>query len=405
MKTEESERISFFLSYIDPENPDPHPPEIPPEDRWAIVRLSESIDFTLPNIVKISKATDFRSSLLAVYADSNSQLKIWGLIDQGNQFHEFVNHDTTEGPERPGLFQASVLGIGHLVVFQDYERIAELKVNHLSEPQMDIITNGVIHDKLEAGFVRTIQHVQEVIDPEVFEERDHWRTTIEHEWLSVVTRLLLRVQNLGHGGSFVIVPNGNIQNLNIKYKIDYERIPESLRRSLVYSIMTTKASDDIYLSTQHLRKSKMQTSLYLDESVSAERRNQTKKEIDSAIWFVSLLTRVDGLVLLTPDLGVNGFGVEITSSEQPPNVYLAKSTNPVENDLQLVDYNHFGTRHRSMMRYCWENPDAIGFVISQDGDVRTISQIKGKLLIWDNLRLHFEMQSLRGIRGTRSNNT
>jgi len=30
---------------------------------------------------------------------------------------------------------------------------------------------------------------------------------------------------------------------------------------------------------------------------------------------------------------------------------------------------------------------SLGFVISQDGDVRAMTQVRGKLVVWENLRL------------------
>jgi hypothetical protein len=42
---------------------------------------------------------------------------VLGFIDQGNRYHDFVNHDLDSAPERPGIFQASVIVIGHLVAY------------------------------------------------------------------------------------------------------------------------------------------------------------------------------------------------------------------------------------------------------------------------------------------------
>ena len=46
--------------------------------------------------------------------------------------------------------------------------------------------------------------------------------------------------------------------------------------------------------------------LHLDETVTKTELEDIDSELDGAIWFISLLTRVDGLVLMTPDLGVRG---------------------------------------------------------------------------------------------------
>jgi hypothetical protein len=115
--------------------------------------------------------------------------------------------------------------------------------------------------------------------------------------------------------------------------------------------------------------------------------SENRSELDGTIWFISLLTRVDGLVLMNPKLEVKGFGVEIIHSSEPSTVFLSGNRNGTKKGLKKVDYIHYGTRHRSMMRYCTYIPGSIGFLISQDGDVRVMTQVGGKLVVWDNIKL------------------
>jgi hypothetical protein len=55
--------------------------------------------------------------------------------------------------------------------------------------------------------------------------------------------------------------------------------------------------------------------------------------------------------------------------------------------LEPFSPEELGTRHRSMMRYCNAYPGSVGFVISQDGDIRAISKVKDILILWDGIRL------------------
>jgi hypothetical protein len=41
-----------------------------------------------------------------------------------------------------------------------------------------------------------------------------------------------------------------------------------------------------------------------------------------------------------------------------------------------------------MMRYCAQTPGSVGFVISQDGDVRAITLVKGRLVMWESIGIH-----------------
>jgi hypothetical protein len=40
-----------------------------------------------------------------------------------------------------------------------------------------------------------------------------------------------------------------------------------------------------------------------------------------------------------------------------------------------------------MMRYCHAHPLSIGIVVSQDGDIRAITTVESKLVMWEHLQL------------------
>jgi hypothetical protein len=83
LKTEESQRAAFHITYLDPDNPDPDPPRRIVKDRWTHVGLAKRIRLNPANLIKISQASDSRTSSFAVYHNGDG-LFIWGLIDSGN---------------------------------------------------------------------------------------------------------------------------------------------------------------------------------------------------------------------------------------------------------------------------------------------------------------------------------
>ena len=42
-----------------------------------------------------------------------------------------------------------------------------------------------------------------------------------------------------------------------------------------------------------------------------------------------------------------------------------------------------------MMRYCFQHPGSVGFVISQDGEVRVITKVGERLVMWENIKLKY----------------
>jgi hypothetical protein len=132
--------------------------------------------------------------------------------------------------------------------------------------------------------------------------------------------------------------------------------------------------------------------LYLDESVSGNQLRDTNDELTGCVRFLASLSRVDGLIWLDFRLRLKAFGVEITVRDEPDRVVLAQNSRATE--TKKLNLNQFGTRHRSMLRYCAANPNSMGFVVSQDGDVRAITQSDNRVVLWDNVRI----QSLKNAR-------
>lgn len=345
---------------------------------------------TTSNLVKLAKASDPRTSSFAVYHDVYGHLVIWGLIDQGNQYHNFINYDKESGTDRPGIFQVSVVGIGYLVTYIGYEKVAELKANMLFDKTLDVLWKGPINETLRPGILKYVKKIRNEIPREIYGARDHWNASLTSYWISSLCRLLLRVQNYRHGGAFLITPETSLQGLNVKYKIEYHRLRLAIEELAQATIQKTYAEDQIYGHYIDLDSNIVPADLYLDEIINSNELVDIRDELDSTIWFISLLTRVDGLVLMNPSLEVLSFGVEITDSREPEKVYQALSENATKRRINEINYHHFGTRHRSMMRYCSHIPGSVGFVISQDGDVRAMTLVRGQLVVWENIRLQIE---------------
>lgn len=185
----------------------------------------------------------------------------------------------------------------------------------------------------------------------------------------------------------MLTPDDSCNGLNIKYALLYERLRTALQTKGTLVVQHTYDNDQIfrYMDSD---EDYVPMDLYLDESIQGSDLEDNRREIDSTIWFISLLTRVDGLVLLDQHLNVKGFGVEITFQDEPTSVRIAVSRFANKRSaLRVADYNHYGTRHRSMMRYCYQVPGSVGFVISQDGDVRAMTKVRDHLVIWENIKL------------------
>src|SRR5262249_7412929 len=93
-------------------------------------------------------------------------------------------------------------------------------------------------------------------------------------------------------------------------------------------------------------------------------------------------------ILLDDSLRVHGFGVVIQVENDLSSVHLAGDALASPANLIETNCKQYGTRHRSVMRYCKANPGALGFVGSQDGDIRAIACVDSRIVMWDDIRVH-----------------
>ena len=210
----------------------------------------------------------------------------------------------------------------------------------------------------------------------------------ERVWISSLCRILLATQQYRHGGAILIIPNSNTDGLNIKYPIRYVRLSETLIRYCVHLVEMNEATEEL----NKFRSAKDGTKTSIDKShrrfrVSENDKHDCQSALAGSIGHLASLSCVDGLVLLSSDLAILGFGVEILESQDVSNLYVTKGVWATKKGLARRDPKSYGTRHRSMIRYCSHHPKSIGFVISQDGPVRAMMNLRGRVVMWEDIQL------------------
>jgi hypothetical protein len=396
LKRDESQPVLFEVVWIDPNNPDPRPPQRIRPPRWKFYPLGDEIPLTVESLVKIARATDGRTSSLGVFGVTSGDIRIVGLVDEGTGHSRQRDLDLSFGP--PGLIRISAIDVGRLTVHRGLHTIAELNGNQLLGPTLRVFDSGLVQARLMEGFGSLIDSIVNEMAasdiPAPFSDEDEdllWRYSLGDDWVDDIRRLLIRVRGFRHGGAILFTRTIDSASLNIKYHLDYRRMRESFvhravcqtHRNLMYERSWGALSfDDADLGPQPTIGD------FMTATVAENDLDDCKKEVDGLLWFLALLTRVDGLLLFDPELNVHGFGVEIREDRPPSRVLRALDEDAVE--VEEMDYQRWGTRHRSMMRYCARNDDALGFVVSQDGDLRAFTGRGGEVLIWDRVAVQYE---------------
>jgi hypothetical protein len=383
LKREEDQPISCRIAFVDRNNPDPDPPIRVVANRWQCCPLGHEIPLNVRSLVKLSSAADPWASTLAVDVGKRGELFIWGMIDQSVHHSTFMVREGESGPEMPGLFQATIQGIGEIAVYDSFLLVGSLTQDVLVKGQQKVFHAGPVRSRLADYISPFRQNVKDKVGPELYEERGHWDASMENLWVSVLCRILIGIQRYHHGGAILI--SDSAEGLNAKYPLRYKRLSEALLRVAACQIENTAHSDEIHDTYLNGGLEDLPMDLWLDEEVTGNDLRETNDEITGCVRFIASLARVDGLIWLNSRLCLNGFGTEITIREDPANVVLA--SNPQASKIKKLDLNHYGTRHRSMLRYCGANPSSLGFIVSQDGDVRAVACHSENTVLWDNIQI------------------
>jgi hypothetical protein len=383
LKQEENQPISCRIAFVNRKRPDPDPPERIVADRWQCCPLAHDLPLDVRNLVKLSTAVDPWGSTLAVETDSGGDWRIWGLIDQSVHYSTYVVKEAADGVEMPGMFQAVIQGTGEIAVYQTYILLGSLRQDVLTTKQHRVFQSGPVHSKLMKSIKTFQKQARGEVGSALYDERDHWDGSIERLWVSALCRILIGIQKYHHGGAVLISDAGSW--LNAKYSLSYRRLADALFRAAVLEVRNTANSDEIHEKYLEEEAEDIPTHLYFNESVTRNELADTHNEITGCIRFLASLARVDGLIWLDSRLNLKGFGVEITVQEDPAHAFLALNSQATK--TSKLDLNHFGTRHRSMLRYCAADSNGVGFIVSQDGDVRAATQNENKVLLWDNIRI------------------
>ncbi len=387
LKTEEGTPINCSIAYVDPKNPDSDPPKRLRDQRWRYTALADPLEYNVSQLAKIALATDPSSSSISVYLDRNGKLKIWGLFDQQGGFQSLLSHESEEGFGPPGVLQAQILGLGHIIVSHDLAVIAELNGGNLVEDAVDVFDGAIVFTKLASGFERRFSEITQSVEKEGYSIGPEYAPNITRFWINTIRRILLRSRAFGHGGAFLLTDSDYEGRLNIKYNLRYDRIPVLFENWMRGKCIDTESHRILFKGLED-DPDHIDPTIYFDNVVAENDADDAKEGLAGAVGFVASLSRVDGLVLMDTDLVVHGFGCEITAAGNANCSFVhANHSSPSKGKIRRLDLQRFGTRHRSMARYCSEDESAVGFVVSNDGPVRAFSRSGKRVYFWDNVQL------------------
>jgi hypothetical protein len=341
--------------------------------------------FDVHSLTKLADAADPTVASIAVFSDDKGELFIWAMVDQELRYGDYVALDSSNDPGRPGLFQATITGVGTVCVYKDYKLLGNLEHNALIADFHDVLWTGPVHDLLKENLQATLDD-NESLNSEI-QVKDV--TEIEHEllirWQNAICRVLLNIQQYRHGGGLLIVPDCPAPDVNVKYPLLYDRLPTALLGLVQHQLLKKQTSSTIAQHCPNPSGDFLPCDYHFDAVKYQEKLDEYKNIALGCAKFLASLSRVDGFVLLDRSLVVHGFGVEMRADSELSEIFIAGDAEATPRLLRPVPISYFGTRHRATMRYCYERGGALGFIISQDSDIRATMKVGNRLILWQNI--------------------
>lgn len=383
LKTDEGRPCRLTVNYVDPSGGPPAETHGSSTDRWTCVPFERPLPFDVRTLAKLAEAVDPSVSSIAVFSDQNGRLYIWGLVDQELRYADYASLDSVAVPKRPGLFQIAVTGVGNISVYRDYSLIGSLEQNTLVPAYHDVLWSGPVHEMLKSQLHGAFGNYcrSDSLSPGC--EATEWQT----RWLNAVCRILLNIQRYRHGGGLLITPATSPPAANVKYRLRYDRLPKALARLVQHQARRDRMQAELAVRCRGRSGDKAPCRLHEDLVAHRRQLEDRKDEVLGCVRFIASLSQVDGFVMLDRSLVVHGFGVELRADSRLNEVWLAGDAHAQARWMRTTPLEEFGTRHRAMMRYCFEMPGTLGFVVSQDGDVRAVTRIRDKLVFWENVNV------------------
>lgn len=359
--------------------PEDFDPESGPPEGVHAVKFSLSHALTANEIKRLCPAASFFHSVVAVWPDPKKGLRIWGVLNTGPRWLNHVAGGRKSAGEQIRHPVIQVRDPGWLLFFHGHNLVAEWRGQDFHGPRLDVFRSKLLGERFLAHRRRLVGELVEECLPcslglDVYADL----TALVSQ--QFVKRIINLVRTSGHGGSLIFLPD-DAEGMEVATRwIDCK-----------YTAVPDRAGHRFGTLLQAIIR---RVGELCDPGAGVEEawdvfRNSTDRELDrleEAFFELARLfsdfMQVDGALVLDKRVRLIGFGGEIRVDHNVLKVGQAMDLEASE----IIPWNvqNDGTRHRSVYRLCSVEPEAIGFVISQDNHVRLIANVDDSVVFWSH---------------------
>ena len=284
---------------------------LPPEQAGHALMFENRLAVTSDTLTKLAPAVERPGVHLGVWRD-NDELYIWGATRSIPSLG-FVLEDV-----EPGLL---VIKHRRIDGFGKFANVAVLKGEQTK-----------IVDEEAASLPEC---------PDLLKSLRAFTSATWDDSVNVLVQLAASMRAHGHGGTLLVVPEGN------------DDWKESIVHPITYSVAPS------FAKLAKLIKHRPELD---DES-------NWLSSLNNSVETVGGLTAVDGATVMSDGYGVLAFGAKIRRAEGRPPVEQVMLTEPIVGNQPVVvpPVQHGGTRHLSAAQFIHDQRDTLALVASQDG--------------------------------------
>lgn len=339
----------------------------------SFLRFEHPATLTASELARLAPVTELHRTLIGCH-NFDGTLKIWGLFEHGHAWLGETVDSISGTPVREEDLPHDCLTItieapGALGVARGGREVVRLREGRIIAPHEHPLRQK--NEPLGSFFETLVDGLRESVpdggNPNTFKEE--WERLVD-VYRMTVAGILERIRSERHGGSIVI--STSPLNETLAYR--------------TYTVIGHAAlADDILSHCEALWSLQEASKTPTDHSGELERYRaetavrMTSQHLIRGVNRVSLLAAIDGAVLLDGQLRIEGFGVRFPVLLPPGTTILDALTG--------AEYpcDEWGLRHQSVFSVCQQCEEAVGFVVSQDGSVKAVKSVKGRLHFWDGI--------------------
>jgi hypothetical protein len=348
-----------------------------PPTGMQVLQLQDERKLRAQEIRRISPCATFYRSLIGVRWDPKEGFWIWGILNSGTRWVARIDGGRLQSPAAPNRLIINVSGPGNLIISRGDCLIATLLNGMLEGHGFDIYEAHWLQKSQEAFAQWAIR--------ECFKDHD-MGATVESDFVkllgqNITRRIISQVRRAQHGGMFIIVRTDDttkivdpIGSIRPKYWIKETRASRRARE-LLFAVIRE-------LSTVGAERGLKTVGWKEYQEFADERLARLDESIFECAHFLADLMAIDGALVVTGTWDVIGFGAEIHGpSNRNEVVFRARDLEAAELVEERAD--QAGTRHRAAYRLSRQHPECMIIVVSQDGAVRYVGNLNGKVTYWE----------------------